>query len=426
MEKRTDRKGGKEAITDRKIEETLNREFPLPAQVERAKREAFEEIRNRMKTAEEKECGRRVKAVEKCRKKRKQLTWILGTAAALALFLTICVANPAVVRSIPIIGNLFEELGNSQGYKGDYEEYAESLKEPKMTNETEKQEQSGKKKEEGLYAKTSDGVTVTLSEVYCNEAALYLSLLIESEEEFPPVQEQDGKPVIDILRSDISFSYRENFQLQGNYLDGKFLNNKTYAGILRLNLEDTKWNGEETDASIQIPENFTINLNIHEITGHLPENFEGKIPEKAACCERDWKFRGEWDFTVEVTKDNTKTVTKELSLTDENGAGVLSVTKTPFEISLNINDPESRYAAVVLDAEGNPLSPGGFVGTEGEYAIGEHDVSTIYVYVCDALEYMDELKGYYWADTHEEQKKTKTFKELLDERAIYHQEAVFE
>ena len=57
-----------------------------------------------------------------------------------------------------------------------------------------------------------------------------------------------------------------------------------------------------------------------------------------------------------------------------------SVTKTPFEISLNINDPESRYAAVVFDAEGNPLSPGSFVGTEGEYAIGERDISTVYVY----------------------------------------------
>lgn len=419
-----ERKEWTEETTDKKIEETLNREFPLPAQVERAKRAAFEEIRNRVKAAEEKECGRRGKTEEKRRRRKMQLTWTLSTAAAITLFLAVCVANPAVVRSIPILGNLFEELGSSQAYQGDYEEYAEPLKEPEEAETTEKQEQ--KKKEEGLYTKTSDGVTVTLSEVYCNEAALYLSLLIESEEEFPPVREQDGKPVIDILRSDISFSYREDFQLQGNYLDGRFLNNKTYAGILRLNLEDTKWNGEETDASIQIPENFTMNLNIHEITGHLPENFKGEIPEKAACCERDWKFRGEWDFTVEVTKDNTKTVTKELSLTDENGAGVLSVTKTPFEISLDINDPEARYAAVVLDAEGNPLSPGGFAGTEGEYAIGEHDVSTIYVYVCDALEYMDELKGYYWSDTYEEQKKTKTFRELLDERAIYHQEVLFE
>lgn len=419
-----ERKEWTEETTDKKIEETLNREFPLPAQVERAKRAAFEEIRNRVKAAEEKECGRRGKTEEKRRRRKMQLTWTLSTAAAITLFLAVCVANPAVVRSIPILGNLFEELGSSQAYQGDYEEYAEPLKEPEEAETTEKQEQ--KKKEEGLYTKTSDGVTVTLSDVYCNEAALYLSLLIESEEEFPPVREQDGKPVIDILRSDISFSYREDFQLQGNYLDGRFLNNKTYAGILRLNLEDTKWNGEETDASIQIPENFTMNLNIHEITGHLPENLKGEIPEKAACCERDWKFRGEWDFTVEVTKDNTKTVTKELPLTDENGAGVLSVTKTPFEISLDINDPEAGYAAVVLDAEGNPLSPGGFAGTEGEYAIGEHDVSTIYVYVCDALEYMDELKGYYWSDTYEEQKKTKTFRELLDERAIYHQEVLFE
>ena len=103
-----------------------------------------------------------------------------------------------------------------------------------------------------------------------------------------------------------------------------------------------------------------------------------------------------------------------------------SVTKTPFEISLNLYDPEARYAAVVLDAEGNPLSPGGFVGSEGEYAIGEQDISTIYVYVCDAAEYMDELKGYYWSDTYKEQKKTKTFKELLDERALYQQAVQFD
>ena len=334
--------------------------------------------------------------------------------------------NPAIVRSIPIVGNLFEEIGDSLGYKGDYKEYAEPLKEPEETKSTEKQAQVQKKKEESLYTKTSDGVTVTLSEIYCNEEAVYLSLMIESEEDFPPVREHEGKPVIDILRSDISFSYREDFQLQGNYLDGKFLNSKTYAGILRLNLKDTKWNGEKTDDSIQIPESFTMNLKIQEITGHLPENFKGEIPAKAVCCERDWKFRGEWDFAVEVTKDYTRTVIKELALTDENGMGVLSVTKTPFELSLTINDPEARYAAVVLDAEGNPLSTGGFVGTEGEYAVGEHDVSTIYVYVCDALEYMDELKGYYWSDTYEEQKKTKTFKELLDERAIYHQEVLFE
>ena len=230
-----DRKEWTEEITDKKIKETLNREFPLPMQVERAKREAFEEIRNRVQLADQKEENKRAEIVRKQKRRKIQLTWTLATAAAFTLFLVVCVVNPAIVRSIPIVGNLFEEIGDSLGYKGDYKEYAEPLKEPEETKSTEKQAQVQKKKEESLYTKTSDGVTVTLSEIYCNEEAVYLSLMIESEEDFPPVREHEGKPVIDILRSDISFSYREDFQLQGNYLDGKFLNSKTYAGILRLN-----------------------------------------------------------------------------------------------------------------------------------------------------------------------------------------------
>lgn len=171
-----DRKEWKEETTDRKIKETLNREFPLPIQVERAKREAFKEIRNRVQAAEQKEENRRAEIVRKQKRRKMQLTWTLSTAAAFILVFAVCVTNPAVVRSIPILGNLFEELGSSQAYKGDYKEYAEPLKEPEETESTEKQEQVQKKKEESLYTKTSDGVTVTLSEIYCNKAALYLSL----------------------------------------------------------------------------------------------------------------------------------------------------------------------------------------------------------------------------------------------------------
>ena len=54
-----DRKEWTEEITDKKIKETLNREFPLPMQVERAKREAFEEIRNRVQLADQKEENKR-------------------------------------------------------------------------------------------------------------------------------------------------------------------------------------------------------------------------------------------------------------------------------------------------------------------------------------------------------------------------------
>lgn len=52
MEKRTDLQEWKEREADRRLEETMKQEFPLPDRVEKAKREAFAEIRRRVKEAE--------------------------------------------------------------------------------------------------------------------------------------------------------------------------------------------------------------------------------------------------------------------------------------------------------------------------------------------------------------------------------------
>ena len=49
-----------------------------------------------------------------------------------------------------------------------------------------------------------------------------------------------------------------------------------------------------------------------------------------------------------------------------------------------------------------------------------------YIYLCDYYEYMDELKGYYWSDDYEEKAKTRTFKQLLDERAVASTEVHFD
>ena len=47
------------------------------------------------------------------------------------------------------------------------------------------------------------------------------------------------------------------------------------------------------------------------------------------------------------------------------------------------------------------------------------------VYVCDYMEYMDELKGYYYSSDYEEKAKEKTFKQLLDERCVYSEKVSF-
>ena len=51
----------------------------------------------------------------------------LGLTAAAAVFSTVCITNPAFAENIPLVGNVFKQLGNSLGFYGDYSKYAKQL-----------------------------------------------------------------------------------------------------------------------------------------------------------------------------------------------------------------------------------------------------------------------------------------------------------
>lgn len=125
--------------------------------------------------------------------------------------------------------------------------------------------------------------------------------------------------------------------------------------------------------------------------------------------------------------DNSRTQVVEVNTTNESGVGIASVEKTPFEIKLNQTYPDGGYDyfPIALDAKGDIL-PYGSDSNVNIFAIQDSDISTIYVYICDYDEYMDELKGYYYSDDYEQKKADKSFKELLDERAVYKTEVTFE
>ncbi|MDO4274743.1 MAG: hypothetical protein Q4D16_13830, partial [Eubacteriales bacterium] len=96
------------------------------------------------------------------------------------------------------------------------------------------------------------------------------------------------------------------------------------------------------------------------------------------------------------------------------------------ESGSNTADPLD-YVPVVMDADGELMSSGGKFGGSGNMiAIQDRDVSSITVFLCDYVEYMDELKVYYWSDDYEKNKDTKTFKQLLEEEAIMWKEIKFE
>ena len=585
MAKKLDFDKEKNNRNDNAIEEIMQADFPLPKQAEDAKNEAFSRIRemaaasghaenteNMVQRLQEKSTekstgssGKKSTGTAKSHKKFKTVyktvyKTALGLTAAAAVFSAVCITNPAFAENIPLVGNVFKQLGNSLGFYGDYSKYAKQLTDsteviqsadPDESQEDGSNSQSAqaedqnttennnadKTKDDESYSKTVDGTTVTLSEVYCNEMALYLSMTIHTEDKFPDTFiTSDGKPNIKLSEnSTVKYDYMdEKSNLFNAYLDGKMLDDNTYAGVLRIPVEDMtvdeagwtkfyevrnaffKEKGIDVDSEdfsfdklaqalgmdeysdeklpqvggpaisdyvkdIKVPDRFTMELDLKDIVGALPENqdttpdipqdlrdeYNQKMEEHGISTDdadyeslteeqknlehqfftemwneyyerypeanegdnryNSWTLKGDWKFNVDVEKNTSDTVEKDVNVVDENGDGVLSITKTPFEITMKMQDPETKYVAVMLDANGDIMPYGGVANSNADtYAIQDRDVSTVYIYLCDYYEYMDELKGYYWSDNYEEKAKTKTFKQLLDERAVAGTEVHFD
>lgn len=573
MKKRIDFMEEKESRESDRIGEKLNQEFKLPEAVEKAKEDAFAQIREKAakqsvsrtektetekivvkqpvkpKNAGKSSAGKNSDGKNSVRKRRTSLVYktVAGMAAAAALFSGVCIANPAFAANIPLVGSVFERIGTSLGFAGDYEKYATTLteKEPEdgsvqvdydeqeETGDAEKEEKEPS--EEGgdtLYSKTVNGVTVSLDQVYCNDAALYLSLLVKSEKPLPETEvSQDGMPWVGIWDSEMKLSFNPGFPSAGlGALDGKMLDEYTYAGVLRLEMRELKYNYEgyerfseakqdwlkekgydyetidwqrsdeiakelglesfadesfkavgldagEYAPELEVPDNFTVDLDIRRISGLLPEDkrtvpempeeFRKEYEEGMAANGLDeadyenfteeekkiehelsqkmwnkytekypetqnypnsyehWILDGPWKFRIPVEVNLSENETKEINLLDENGYGITAVHKTPFEFTMDLYDPEMKYVAVMLDADGDLMDNGNVGGSMDTLAIRDRDVSTVYVYLCDYYEYMDELKGYYWSPDYETKKAEKSFKELLDERAVLKTEVVF-
>ena len=581
MAKKLDFDKEKNNRNDNAIEEIMQAEFPLPKQAEDAKNTAFARIRemaaasghtenteNMVQRLQEKSTekstgssGKKSSGTVKSHKKFKAVyKTALGLTAAAAVFSAVCITNPAFAENIPLVGNVFKQLGNSLGFYGDYSKYAKQLTDSTEDarsadadgsqegsnnsqnvqaedQNTTENDNSDKTKDNESYSKTVDGTTVTLSEVYCNELAMYLSMTIHTEDKFPDTFIRfDGKPDIKLSEnSTVKYDYMDGkSNLFNAYLDGKMLDDNTYAGVLRIPVEDMtvdeagwtkfyevrnaffKEKGIDVDSEdfsfdklaqalgmdeysdakipqvggpaisdyvkdIKVPDRFAMELELKDIVGTLPENqdttpdipqdlrdeYNQKMEEHGISTDdadyeslteeqknlehqfftemwneyyerypeanegdnryNSWTLKGDWKFNVDVEKNTSDTVEKDVNVVDENGDGVLSITKTPFEITMKMQDPETKYVAVMLDANGDILPDGGVAnGNADTYAIQDRDVSTVYIYLCDYYEYMDELKGYYWSDNYEEKAKTKTFKQLLDERAAAGTEVHFD
>ena len=452
--------------TEERIREGMQADAPLPRAVKDARSSAYKKVRE-MARANGAPDGK-----QSSRRWRWRLQTFVSAAAAAAIFSMACIANPAFAAKIPLVGGVFETLGHSLGFSGDFGSYAVTLGGDSGAESM--AEAAGGAQAAGRYSQTDQGMTITLSEQYCSEETLYVSLLMTTEEPFPAsFQDQDGALPIELWGGSVSFSFNPETETQElfEYLNGRMLDDHTYAGVLQLPLRKEL---SESSGSSVLPDQFTVDLQISQIVGDLPRSQRPEVPEDlkaeyeqsmqdagldpsdeayASFTEEEkdiehdffktmmakyyerypdaaqlpnkyeqWWIDGSWSFSFDVTVNRSDTEIKQIDTGGACDIGKIKLTRTPFEITLSCDRSKTLdYYLVLLDADGKPFDTGKYNGSVDTLLINGQDVSKVTLFVCDYNEYMDELKGYYYNGEDAE----KTYAEYLGEHCIYSETVEF-
>ncbi len=265
------------------------------------------------------------------------------------------------------------------------------------------------------------------------------------------------------------YSFRDDTVYASRYIEGKFTDAYTFDGILRIdysdiNKDDRKYqqvleeagiteenikeSGNEkfwiTDANIaqyieeyEIPETFTMKLDISNIVGDLAEPIpvegakSGEEQERMTDEEweaymkslpqeydeypnkyENWWQEGNWSYDLTITQKDSASRVIEVNQMNESGIGIRSIELSSVEMTLNTIEGADTIA-VALDAKGNKIENGS--SNAYELAITGHDISKVYLYICDWDEYMDEIKGYGIPGNN----LGRSFQEVLEERVLF-------
>ena len=412
-----------------------------------------------------------------------------GMAAVLAVGFIFCAVNPVMAKNLPVVGGLFEMLQDNVSFFGDFSDHATTL-ESVDTTESDIEGNSSEDTEAGqdttkddtAYTKTADGLTITCSEVYANSQAVYITMQFKSDNPFPKTETlaESGTPVIDLdMTGGVDFNSEASPVIDGQ-VEGQFLDDNTYACIFRYDLAQaakdyTEYNekydemtqqvldemgitmddmDDETDEGyalleefinkvserggayqkyikeIDIPDTFNLHLDITKVRG-LEANYQwSEEDEKKYGTDAGYyKYEGDWSFDIPVTVDDSQTEVMELNDTNDEGIGLKSVIRTPYELTVNElyeDGSDSDCFMVALDANGNKLPYNDSAGNSNNFTIQDRDISTVDIYILDYTQYMDELKGPDNYNNNENKPEGQKWSDLLDQYAKYHKTLHFD
>jgi len=131
-------------------------------------------------------------------------------------------------------------------------------------------------------------------------------------------------------------------------------------------------------------------------------SLKGKYREEMAYQN----YTGIWELTIPVRADPSREQTAAVNDKNADGYRIASVTKTPYEVTADMMLPDAKQNTgvflAICDANGDLLE------YQGEYcdiySTYERDTSHISIFICDADDYLNNLKGYYFSEDYTHKK----------------------
>lgn len=336
-------------------------------------------------------------------------------AAAIFIALCVCVANPSLAANIPVLENIFARVQDVFRFGRLPEEETMKLQDQ------------------------SQGITITFTEYYASNQAIFFGVCIENDEKFPEFATMGGMnyQLIQVNTRE-EYSFRDTGISGFRDIEGRLEDAYTFVGVMRvdydsINVDTRKYdaacdeaeqNGEELPEInaenrdyyldyYEVPEEFEMQMQIECLRGYCPDIIEEEPGSKYTVVNgTKFMLRGEWNYpAVKIHKSDRDVRTIQLDEVNEEGIGVEKIEISPVELTLHIVEPADRCLyGVVLDKNGEMLITGS--SNANELTTAGRDISTVSIYICDYIEYMDEIKGYEVEDYEK-------FRSMLEEKALF-------
>ena len=281
----------------------------------------------------------------KVRKYAGKMKYIAAIVAAMLIL--IITASPTLAKNLPFIGNVFTYIQERMDFAGKYSNYADEIGENAYSN----------------------GISVTISEAYCDGINLFISYQIQTEKPFSDYTKKEFlRTQLDysasVLLNDYPDLKLDDFGVVG--LEGEFIDEYTFVGAETYSL-----GGQE------FPESFKLDISIYSWNLILEDMSEKRIS-------------GKWKFNIPISINFSDIQTLEINETSD-GHTIDKVVISPIMITIYSSYPDIYSGTVNYEvtafsnlSDRNIVMQGVYDKTEGITRVPRNSVGdTLDIYAID-------------------------------------------